>query len=78
MGSGRVVAEDLTIEHVRKPRKGVPIRSMKRGNRPNKSFPRQTMKDFWVVGYVLGIIKVEELRLPNGPIGRDRGKRQEE
>src|SRR4051812_9981584 len=56
-----IESENLTVDHVRQPRKRVPVTGVEGGERPDDSPPAQAGRDHRVVANVKVIIEIDEL-----------------
>src|SRR5947209_8118302 len=61
-----IQAVHLDIEHVRKPRKRVPVRRMARREGPPDAIPRQSRSDVRILRYVFGIVIVQKIVISEG------------
>jgi hypothetical protein len=73
MVQSRFCPKELNIEHVRQPRKWMPIAGVKRAERPAHVWPRQTAEGVWIVRNVLGIIVENEITPQHRPKNKQHG-----
>src|SRR5437016_5702478 len=77
MMSARVAAENLTVEHVRKPRQRMPVARMPLRERPDDSFLGQPAPHDQIFGDVIRIIRADEWIMQRPRINSEGGNGQQ-
>src|SRR5271167_3937786 len=73
MVSGRIQVEELVVKRVRQPGETMPIRGVKRGERPLHGVPVKAGLNLEVADHIIAVIEGDERIAFHGMVKRHRG-----